>query len=76
MAELIHQLQDRIDQINEEIENDAELILKQIDLDELLKDPNGYLSALAQAFMEQHIDEIQEGANAGARYAEKVLTNS
>ncbi len=76
MAKLAHNLQDKIDLINEGIESDSDLILEQFDFDEFWKNPRVYLEQLSNDFLEQHIDEIQDGATAGAKFATDVLKRS
>jgi hypothetical protein len=49
------------------------MILGQIDIDELLKDPEGYLMALGDAFLGEHIDEVEKAHKEGGKFADKVL---
>ena len=59
MAQLVHNYLDRLDDLQDIVTENSELILEQIDLDKLLQDPEGYLMGLADAFLEEHIDEVQ-----------------
>ncbi len=73
---LIHNLQDKVDDLVEIVLDDSELILDNFSIDEFLKNPREYLQRVSDEFLDQHIDEIQLGANAGAKYAEDVLEKS
>ena len=49
------------------------MILGQIDIDELLKDPEGYLMALGTAFLDEHMDEVEKAYKEGSKFADKIL---
>ena len=70
----MHNYLDRLDDLQDVVTENSELILEQINLDELLKDPEGYLMGLADAFLEEHIDEIQKAHKEGVTFANKVLS--
>jgi len=76
VAKLAHNLQDKIDLINDSVEDDSDLILEQFNFEEFWKNPRVYLEQLSNDFIEQHIDEIQDGANAGAKFAIDVMNKS
>ena len=76
MAKHILAVTDREVELEEIVATNADKVLEQIDLDALLADPSTYLNDLAQAFLSDHMDEIEEGAKAGKAFAEKVLLNS
>lgn len=73
MAQLVHNYLDKLDGLQEEVIQNADNILDAIDMDDLLNDPEGYLLALGDAFLKEHIDEIQEADKEGKKFAEKVL---
>ena len=73
MAQLVHNYLDKLDGLREEVIQNADNILDAIDMDDLLNDPEGYLLALGDAFLKEHIDEIQEADKEGKKFAEKVL---
>ena len=73
MAQLVLDYIDKIDSIQDVIRNDADTILDAIDLDELLKDPEKYLLALGDAFLNEHIDEIEQASKEGKKFANKIL---
>ena len=74
MEQSIHDYLDEIDVIVEEAERDADKILKAIDMDELLKDPEGYMLALADAFLERHVGNIKKASDSGVRHANKMMS--
>ena len=73
MAKLINNYLDKMDLLNEEVDKNADNILEVIDIDALLKDPEGYLLSLGDAFLKEHLDEIQKASREGKKFAEKIL---
>ena len=57
------------------VSDNADNILKAIDLDEILKDPKKYLLLLGDAFLSEHIDELEQASKEGSRFASEVLKN-
>ena len=51
-------------------------MLGAIDLDELLKDPEGYLLALGDAFLKEHLKEIQKASDEGKKFARNVINET
>ena len=76
MAQLVHRYLDRLDKLDDIIVEDADRILDAIDLDELLKDPERYLMALGDAFLKEHLPEIERASKEGRRFAEQILKRS
>ena len=64
---------DKIDKLSEETKEDAEKILQAIDMKELLKDPEGYLMALADVFLVRHVEAIEEAKKAGMSQANRMM---
>ena len=73
MAQLLRNYVNKLEKLDDEVDKNADKILTTLDLDELLKDPEGYLLALGDAFLAEHIDEVEKASKEGARFAEKVL---
>tara|TARA_R100000329_G_C7613431_1_gene217734 strand:+ start:1057 stop:1287 length:231 start_codon:yes stop_codon:yes gene_type:complete len=73
LAKLINNYLDKMDLLNEEVDKNADNILEVIDIDALLKDPEGYLLSLGDAFLKEHLDEIQKASKEGKKFAEKIL---
>ncbi len=76
MAQLLHNYIDKLDKLDDVIVENAENILSVIDLDELLKDPEGYLMALSDAFLEEHLPEIEKASREGEKFAKEILKRS
>lgn len=76
MAQLVLNHIAKIDELQEEVIENSEKILSVIDVDELMKDTEGYLLALGMSFLNEHIDEIEKGAELGEKFAEKILKQS
>lgn len=66
----------KLDELETVIKNNADNILNVIDIDDLLKDPEGYLLALGDAFIKDHLDEIQKAKEEGKRYATEVINGN
>ena len=73
MAQLIKKHVEKIDRLEEVVSNNADNILDAINIDDLLKDPEGYMFALGDAFLKEHIDEIEQGKKAGIKFAKTIL---
>ena len=73
MAQLLDDHLKKLDELETVIENNADNILNVINIDDLLKDPEGYLLALGDAFIKDHLDEIEQAKKEGQKYAESVL---
>ena len=73
MAQLLDDHLKKLDELETVIKNNANNILNVINIDDLLKDPEGYLLALGDAFIKDHLDEIEQAKKEGQKYAESVL---
>jgi len=73
LAKLIKNHVLQLDKLEEVIKENSENILSAINLDELLKDPEGYMLALGDAFLKEHIDEIDKASKIGSKFAKRVL---
>ena len=73
MPNLIRTLQGDIDRLRAIIAQDAELLLKSIDLERLLGEP-GYVLELSREWVQQHLAEIREAVLKGRKFANAVLT--
>ena len=76
MAQLVHNYLDKIDNLRETVVKDSDTILGQINIDDLLKNPESYLLALGDAFLGEHINEVKKAHKEGTKFAEKVLKKS
>ena len=73
MAQLVLNHISKIDELQDEVIQNAESILPSIKINELMKDPESYLLSLGLSFLNEHIDEIEKGAKEGEKFADKVL---
>ena len=73
MAQLLDDHLKKLDELETVIKNNADNILNVINIDDLLKDPEGYLLALGDAFIKDHLDEIEQAKKEGQKYAEGIL---
>tara|TARA_Y100000310_G_C19995126_1_gene495884 strand:- start:78 stop:311 length:234 start_codon:yes stop_codon:yes gene_type:complete len=76
LAQLVLNHISKIDELQDEVIQNAESILPSIKINELMKDPESYLLSLGLSFLNEHIDEIEKGAKEGEKFAEKVLEKS
>lgn len=75
MAQSVRNYVNNLDKIEEVVSDNADNILQAIDLDEFLKDPKKYLLLLGDAFLSEHIDELEQASKEGSRFANEVLEN-
>ena len=76
MAKLVHRYLDKLEITKLKMAQDADKILEAINIDDLLKEPEKYLTALGKAFLDEHSKEIEEGFKTGEKFAEEVLKRS
>jgi|TARA_R100000656_G_scaffold29804_1_gene26130 hypothetical protein len=65
-----------IDDLEDEVRNNADNILSTIELEKLLIDPESYLLALSDAFLNEHIDEIKKANEEGKKFAKNILSKT
>jgi len=73
---IVNKFLDKIDILKLKVGQDADKILEAIDIDDLLKDPEAYLNALGQQFMQDHDKEIKQGFKEGKSFAKKIIKKS
>ena len=76
LAQLVRNHVKKLDKLEEAIKENAENLLGAIDLDELLIDPEGYLLALGDAFLKEHLKEIQKASDEGKKFARNVINET
>ena len=76
MAQLIENHLNELQALEDIVSENAEKILSAVNLDELLKDPEGYMLLLGDAFLSEHIDEIEQASKVGKRFARRILNES
>ena len=75
MAKIVHGYLDRIEDLENQIAEDSTEILKAIDIDRLIENPEAELQSAGMLFLENHLHEIKEGARIGENFAKKILKN-
>lgn len=73
---IVNKFLDKIDILKLKVGQDADSILDAINIDDLLKDPESYLMALGQQFMQDHDKEIKQGFKEGSKFATKIIEKS
>jgi len=73
---IVNNFLDKIDILKLKVGQDADNILKAINIDDLLKDPESYLTALGEQFMQDHDKEIKQGYKEGQKFATKIIDKS
>ena len=73
---IVNKFLDKIDILKLKIGQDADKILEVINIDDLLKDPESYLNALGEQFMQDHDKEIKQGFKEGKKFADKIIKKS
>ena len=74
MEKLLNNHLDKLDKLSDSVEEDAiESLLQIIDIDELLKDPEGYFLELSDAFINRHIKKIEKAAELGTKHARQMI---
>lgn len=73
MAHTIHTHVDRIDALQEPVEDSAETLLEGVDIQDVLNDPQTTLRAVAETFLQQHLDQIEQAAEEGERFGRAIL---
>ena len=76
MAQLVLNHTLSLIELEQEVIYNANNILPSIDLDELLKDPKTYALTLGLTFLNEHMDEIEQGITKGEQFANEVLKKS
>ena len=58
------------------VRQDTDMILEAIDLDELMLDPESYLTELGNLFMERHSDDFIEALSLGRKHGSNMAERS
>lgn len=72
MPDLIKSLQGDLDSLLEDIGDDADLLLKSIDLRKALEDPD-YIRNLTAEWIEQQMDRVRKGIARGEKFGKTVI---
>ena len=70
---IIDDYHDKLDEIKEAVEKDSEKILKAIDLDALLANPEQYLINLGKQYYESHTPNLKKAIKIGEDEAKAMI---
>ena len=76
MADRINNHLDALEKIQESIKDDAEAILREFDLTRFYKNPEKYITQIADAFLADHIEDLIQAGVEGKRFADEILANT
>ena len=71
--EIIDGYHDKLDSLKEKIDKSSEEIIKVIDLNKLLENPQQYLESIARQYYESHVPELKKAIKIGEEEAKGIL---
>ena len=75
MAKTLTAYLNKIADLEDKIDNEIEELLKVIDIDQLLANPEQYMQELSKQFFESLNDELKQAIIAGELKAERILNS-
>tara|TARA_Y100001938_G_scaffold58720_1_gene82169 strand:- start:1743 stop:1985 length:243 start_codon:yes stop_codon:yes gene_type:complete len=75
MAKTLTTYLNKIADLEDKIDNEIEELLKVIDIDQLLANPEQYMQELSKQFFESLNDELKQAIIAGELKAERILNS-
>ena len=73
MAKVLKSYLDKISDLEDKIDNEIEELLRIIDIDQLLANPEAYMTELSKQFFESLDDELKEAIEAGEIKADMII---
>ena len=73
MAKVLKSYLDKITDLEDKIDNEIDELLRIIDIDQLLANPEVYMTELSKQFFESLDDELKQAINAGTSKANHIL---
>ena len=73
MAKVLKSYLDKITDLEDKIDNEIDQLLRIIDIDQLLANPEVYMTELSKQFFESLDDELKQAINAGTSKANHIL---
>ena len=73
MAKVLKSYLDKISDLEDKIDNEIDELLRIIDIDQLLANPEAYMTELSKQFFESLDDEIKEAIEAGELKADRII---
>ncbi len=73
MAKVLKSYLDKISDLEDKIDNEIDELLRIIDIDQLLANPEAYMTELSKQFFESLDDELKEAIEAGEIKADRII---
>ena len=73
MAKVLKSYLDKISDLEDKIDNEIDELLRVINIDQLLANPEIYMRELSKQFFESLDDEIKEAIEAGELKADRII---
>ncbi len=73
MAKVLKSYLDKITDLEDKIDNEIDELLRVIDIDQLLTNPEVYMRELSKQFFESLDDEMKEAIEAGEIKADRII---
>ena len=73
MAKVLKSYLDKISDLEDKIDNEIDELLRIIDIDQLLANPEAYMTELSKQFFESLDDELKEAIEAGELKADRIV---
>lgn len=73
MAKVLKSYLDKISDLEDKIDNEIDELLRIIDIDQLLANPEVYMTELSKQFFESLDDELKEAIEAGELKADRII---
>ena len=73
MAKVLKSYLDKITDLEDKIDNEIDELLRIIDIDQLLANPEAYMTELSKQFFESLDDELKEAIEAGEIKADRII---
>ena len=73
MAKVLKSYLDKITDLEDKIDNEIDELLRVIDIDQLLANPEIYMRELSKQFFESLDDEMKEAIEAGEIKADRII---
>ena len=73
MAKVLKSYLDKISDLEDKIDNEIDELLRVIDIDQLLANPEIYMRELSKQFFESLDDELKEAIEAGELKADRIV---
>ena len=73
MAKVLKSYLDKISDLEDKIDNEIDQLLRVINIDQLLANPEIYMRELSKQFFESLDDEIKEAIEAGELKADRII---